>query len=1069
MNKMVEWMASNHVAANLLMLLIVFTGLMSLGQAKLEVFPETDLDMVQIQVMYLGASPEEVEESVCIKIEEALEGIEEISSLKSISNEGIGIVTAEIELGEDVSEIKDKIEAAVDRITTFPDEIEEPVIRELTNRRQTLQLAVFGKTDEKSLKVLAEKIKDDLVQLPEISQVEISGVRNFEISIEVSEKKLEAFGLTFDEVTMAVRKGSLDLPGGSIDTRGGEILIRTKGLGYTGEDYQKIILRTRPNGAIVRIKDVATVIDGFEDADLVSYFDGYPAAMLLVFRVGDEDALDVAAATKKYIESMRGELPDGVFMASWMDQSKILNDRVDLLVRNGRLGLLLVLISLALFLDIRLALWVAAGMAVSFLGAFTVMAIFDVSINMISLFAFILTLGIVVDDAIVVGENIFTHQTSGSAPLIAAKQGTVRVTTPVIFAVVTTIVAFTPMLFVEGNIGKIMANIPIIVIAVLAFSLVESLLILPAHLSGVNVMKANRLIRAIDRIPEYFGRKLHEHINGPYTRILGKIIENRYLTLTGSFAVLLVSVSMITSGLLKTTFFPQLDADNMYVSITMPQGTTLDQTRKVLERIEDAGWKVRDRYDAQAEEGMPSFFKHMHSIIGDHPSVSFGPGALAGATSQGANKAEVNIELSSSEERPVPSSELVAAWRKEVGEIAGVENMIFTSNLLNPGNDVEVQLSADNFADLDNAVEDLKVVLGNYSGVLDIRDDLDEGKPEFKIDLKAGAAVLGLTLQDLARQVRQGFYGDEAFRIQRGKDEVKVMVRYPADGRSSIGDIDNMKVRTRTGGEVPFFDVADVKFGRGYSQIKRSDRRRVITVTADVDETIANANEINNELREVVLPELMTKYGSLRYSYEGAQKEQGKSMASLGRGFAIALFVMFGLLAVVFRSYVQPLVIMSAIPFGVVGAIWGHLIMGYVVSIVSMFGIVALSGIVINDSLVLVDFVNSERNRGLSMHDAIISGCKKRFRAIFLTSITTFLGLLPMILETSLQAKFLIPMAISLGVGVLFATMIILGLVPAILMILEDVKGIFARLKPGRTDQENAHEPMFREGEANAD
>jgi len=1046
-------MADNHVASNLFMFFIIFMGYMSLKETKLEVFPEVTMDMVVVEVAYPGASPDEVEKSICIKIEEQLESIDGIERITSVANENIGVVTAELELGESISDIKDKIKSEIDRITTFPENAEQPVVRESVKKNQVIQVAVTGDLDEVALKNFARNLKDEMLEQKNISQIDISGVRNYEISIELSERNMQSFGISFDEVTRAIQMGSLDLPSGSVETTGGEISIRTAGLGYTKSDYDQIVVRSRPNGDIVYLKDIATVVDGFEESDLSSFYDGKRAAMLSVFRVGNESAVDVSDAVKAFIKEKQSVLPEGIYVDYWYDEARILRDRIDLLVRNARMGLILVILSLALFLDIRLAMWTAVGIVVSFMGAFIGLSMFDVSINMISLFAFILVLGIVVDDAIVVGENIFTFREVGETGPNAAKKGVLQVTTPVIFSVSTTIAAFSPLLFVDGFLGKFMVVIPVIVISVLFLSLVESLWILPSHLSSIKDKSTSKIVQYSKRITHVVDEKLDTFIQGWYTEFLKDSLKKRALVISISVSLFIVSIGLVAGGIVQQTFFPEIDGDNMIARLTMPQGTTIEQTREVVERIERAADQVKNEFNQKRTRDKTSVFRHLYSTVGDQPMARRQDQGGSGTIVLRPNTAEINVELLPAEERDASTREMLDRWREVTGEIPGVETLQFTANLMSSGADIQFNLSAEKFSDLQVAITELKDTLRNYGGVRDIRDDFQEGKYELKIKLKDSATPLGITLADLARQVRAGFYGAEAFRLQRGEDEVKVMVRYPKAERKSITDIEQMRIRTLAGVEVSFHEIAEVEYGRGYSTIKRAAGRRVISVTADVDESVVNANEVNADIMTHVIPMLEQKYKGFRYTKEGAQKEQEKAQKSLGNGFMISMFVIFALLAIPFKSYVQPLIVMIAIPFGLIGAIWGHFFLGYELSMMSAFGLVALAGIVVNDSLVLVDFINSERSKGVPMYDAIVVGCQKRFRPILLTSLTTFLGLFPMMMEQSLQAQFLIPMAISLGFGVLFATAICLVLVPVSVLIVHNMETRIKNFRAERSAQ----------------
>ncbi len=1038
------WFAGNHVAANLLMAFLLVAGALSLIGVTIEVFPEFDTDIVTVRVPYLGASPSEVEEGVVVRVEEAIASIEGIERITSASAEGVGTVTAELEEDADDREVLDEIKAAVDRIETFPAETEKPVVAQAQTRRRVITVVLSGDASERTLKELAEHVRDELTELEEISQVEVAGVRRYEISVEVSEEALRRYGLSFDQVANAIRRSSLDLPGGAVKTEGGEILLRTKGQRYRGPEFERIVVLSRPDGTRLTVGDIATVVDGFEDSDTASRFDGKPAALIQVYRVGDEGALDVAAATKRYLaEDLGPRLPAGVHASTWDDDSIILRQRIGLLLRNARLGLILVFLCLAVFLNLRLAFWTTMGIPISFLGGLWLIPQLGVTVNMISLFAFIVVLGIVVDDAIVVGENIYEYLERGMRPMDAAVRGVREMAMPVVFAVLTTVAAFAPLLFVSGNMGKVMRQIPIVVISVLLMSLVEALLILPAHLSG-RTSPIGRVLRpvtgALDGVQGRVQRGLQWVIDGPYRRTLELALEWRYATVALALAVLLVVGGMVAGGFIKFTFMPKIDADNMVAKLTMPQGTPVEQTQAVLARLETAAFRLAGEVDAGRPEGTPSILRHISSVVGEQPSGR-GHGPVTSSGSGGSNIGEVNVELLGSESRDTSSSALVSRWRELVGEVPGAVALTYSASLFSSGDAISVQLAHRDFRTLLRAVERLQAILAEYPGTEDIADSFLPGKQELKLDLTPEGRSAGLTLSDLARQVRAGFYGEEVQRVQRGRDDIRVMVRYPEQERRSLGDIEQMRIRLPDGSEVPFSTVATVDAGRGYAVINRTDRRRVVTVSADVDESVANANEINMDLRRNVLPRLTHEFPGLAFDFEGSQREQRESLGSLARNFLVAQLAIFALLAIPFRSYAQPLIIMSAIPFGLIGAVGGHLLMGLDLTLLSLFGMVALTGVVVNDSLIMIDLINRERADGTSLDQAIRDSGMRRFRPILLTTATTFLGLSPMILETSLQARFLIPMAVSLGFGIVFATAITLILVPTLYRVLEDLRG----------------------------
>ena len=1039
------WFATNHVAANLLMFLIIVTGLMAIFSVKMEVFPELSLDMINITVPYRGASPADVEEGVCLRVEEAIAGVEGVKRMTSSAAEGAGLTIVEVEEYADVTQVLDDIKAEIDTIITFPTETEKPIISEIKSRPKVISIVVHGDIPEKVLKKLADQIRDDLTARSNISQVIVAGVRPYEISIEVSEENLRRYNLSFDQVTRAIRNSSLDIPAGSVKTAGGEVLVRTKGQRYLGPEFEDIIVLSKNDGTIIKLGEIASVRDEFEDVDLYSKFAGERAAFIQISRIGEQDALDIAGTVKEYVEWKRQDLPQGVSLTLWEDDTLVLKARMDLLKRNAGIGLVLVFLCLTLFLNLRLAFWTTMGIPISFLGAFWLIPLFDVSINMISLFAFIMSLGLVVDDAIVVGENIFAHRQLGLDRTAAAIKGVKEMAMPVILAVVTTMFAFIPLAYTLGIMGKILRVMPIVVVSVLAVSLVEALLILPAHLSAKGDWNKFILFRFTGKINQGTHKALTWFVFGPFARFVERAVKWRYVTLATGIAVFLVTISFIVGGYIKFVFFDVVEADNMIATLKMPLGTPVEQTKEVTERIEAAALQALEEFDSK-RPGKPPLLKHMAVTVGAHPMAGR-HGAVQVDIARGAQShlGEINIELLGAEERDVSSVAVKNRWRELVGEIPGVSSLTFMAEMMSTGNAIQVELSHQNFDMLLAASEKLKGVLRDYAGVSDIADDFEPGKVELKLGLKDTGRTLGLSLSDLARQVRQGFYGDEAQRIQRGRDDIRVMVRYPEDERKSLADVENMRIRLPDGTEIAFNTVAEVQYGRGYSTIRRVDRRRVVSVSADVDEDVANAGEINGDLKRTVLPNLMREFQGLQWRYAGEQRERSESLGSLIPNFGIAMMAIYALLAVQFRSYSQPAIVMSAIPFGIVGATLGHLLMGFNLSILSLFGIVALSGVVVNDSLIMIDLINRERKSGIELGQVLRDCATRRFRPIMLTTLTTFSGLLPMIAERSLQARFLVPMAISLAFGVLFATCITLVLVPSLYMILEDFKNrIFA-------------------------
>ncbi len=1032
----IRWMAENHVAANLLMLVFIVGGLLTGFSVKQEVFPDINLDRIQVSVAYPGAGPEEVEEGVILKIEENLSGIDGIEQLKSVAAEGYGVVTAEITNDADIDLVLQDVKSEVDRIITFPEEAEEPVVSKMLNRREVISVVVYGNLPERSLREITEQVRDELLLEPNITQVDLSGVRPYEISIAIDEADLRRYNLTFDQVAQKVRQASIDLPGGTIDTDSGEVLVRTKERRYVGHEYADIVILSAPNGTEVTLGDIATIKDGFEETDQFGLFDGMPASMVKVYRVGDQKPTEISDTVARYIAKKRDQLPDSVNLASWNDNSELFESRKDLLIKNAMIGLCLVFIVLGLFLEIRLALWVMLGIPISFFGALLLMPALDISINMISLFAFIMALGIVVDDAIVVGENIYEHRQSGDPYLKAAINGTIEVAQPVIFAILTSVTAFLPLLFTTGVMGKFIMVIPAIVITILLVSLVECLFILPAHLAlGQRNQPRGRLLTWLERGRSRFGDFLQRFIDGPYTRFLQRCLEHRYTTLAFACAILLLGgVGLVGGGIVKFRFMPEVDGDVIRVSMEMAPGTPVERTTEVQKQIVAAGLAVVENYDRDRPAG-DSVLRNIYAEVGTAIADRGPAGSFA---SSGSNLANISMFLTASERRGVPAAEISKRWREDVADVVGMESLTFTSNLIHLGSNIDIQLAHEDFAILDQAAERLKEIIATYPGTGDIADNYTLGKREVKARLKPEARTLGITEDNLGRQLRGAFYGAEALRLQRGRNEVKVMVRYPEESRQHLWNLESMRLRVPGGGEIPLPRAASLEEGRGFSKINRTDRKRVINVTANVDSHVANAEEILEEIKANAMPELLAEYPGLSYDLEGEDKNRRESMESIFFGFRLVLIVIFALLAVPFRSYSQPLLIMAAIPFGIVGAILGHFLMGYDLSILSMFGIVALTGVVVNDSLLLIDYINQHRRDGKPLRASVVIAGQRRFRPILLTSLTTFFGLTPMILETSVQAQFLVPMAISLAFGILFATGITLLLVPSLYMILED-------------------------------
>jgi len=1060
MRGLIRWFSRNNVSANFIMAAILIAGITTWFKLKKEIFPETSTNVVSVSVPYPGATPGEVEKGVCIPIEEAIRDVEGIDIMRSTAANSYGVVYLEVSDSSNVRDVLDDIKTRVDSIENFAENTESPLYEEVLIKNQVLTVAISADTDERTLRGYAEKIRDGILthNPPKptswinrvtssfsgssgVSQVELSGLRKYELSIELSEDNMRAYGVTFSAVADAVRASSIDLPGGAVRTDAGEILIKAESKRYSSADFEKIPVITRADGTVVFLGDIATILDGFEDVDLISRFNGKNAATLQVFRVGKEDTLVVAESARSYLKEVRDQLPKGVEVEIWNDNSKYLRGRLDLLRKNALWGLLLVLIILSLFLRPSLAALVTIGIPISFAGAIWMMPTTGISINMITLFAFILVLGIVVDDAIVVGENVYRRIRKGEDPRDASWRGTHEVGIVVIFGVLTTAVAFTPMLGISGVSGKIWRNIPWIVIPTLLFSLIQSKLILPAHLALLRPSNNEESRNPILKVQRKVSQGMETFIDKFYRPILRLALGSRYVVITIFIALFFIAIGLVRGERIKWEFFPEVEAEIISAKVKMVEGVAFETTSDAVTRIEEAAIKLNEKYSDGS--GQPLII-NMLATVGSQPfKTGFSP-----VTPTGDNLGEVALEILPGSERAVSARELAAEWRKLTGPIPGTSEVSFQSQSAGSGNAIDLELSGDDMEQLILVTEEVKSSLSKIEGVIDISDSNSLGKRQVVLEslLPAGESM-GLRLSDVATQLRQGFYGEEVQRLQRGRDEVKVMVRYPKGDRSSLEDVEQIKIRTRAGDEVPLSALVNFQEGRSKSVIRRTERVRAIRIAADIDRgnPKANANRARRTLENETLTTLAERFPEINYAFYGEQKDQARSMEELRTSSIFALLAVFVLMAIPLRSYVQPLIVMSVIPFGIVGSILGHILMGANISIMSMCGIVALSGVVVNDSLVLVDYVNRHRIKGDSIIAAAWEAGAARFRPIILTSLTTFAGLSPMLFETDLQAKFLIPMAISLGFGILFATAITLILVPSIYLVLEDFKSLIIK------------------------
>ncbi len=1032
----IAYMAGNGVAANLFMFTILAAGLVSMTGLEREAWPTFRLNHVEVSMAYPGATPEEVEESIIVKIEDEVSGLDDVKAVKSVAAPGIASVRIEVKSGTDMSKMLDDIESAVGRIQSFPAGAERPEVREMTTSHSIIRIIVYGDVPERSLKELAYWIEDELTSLPAVSLVETTGIRDYEISIEVPLHQLRALGLTLEDIANKIHRSSLNLSAGSINTRESQIRVRTQGQRYDQQDFEEVVILSRNDGTVVHLGKIAEVRDVFQDNNLIVRHQYQPAVFVEVSRAEDEHVLDVATAVREHISNVVvPSLPAGVGVTIWNDESQTYKERVNLLLKNGILGLMLVLIALALFLEIRLAIWVAVGLAVSGIGALVAMLALDLSINTISMFSFVLAIGIVVDDAIVVAEHIHYERKQGTSGVVAAIRGARRIKVPLTFAVLTSMAAFSPLLFIPGGIGEIWIALPVIIISMLFISLTESLLVLPNHLSrlhGPEWTPTNFIDRFFAWTQGNVNRMLNRFLEGPLDRGLRFATNQPIVTIAGAIGMLIISISLLPAGIVATALTEEVEGDFVTVSLEMPDGTTAQRTYEVAKELEAAGLRVIERVSHDRPEGMPPLLTGATLTIGQRPRVEGGGFSPDPTLNPEANIAGIEFKLLSAQQRQITTNEIVRAWREEVGILPYTRGIVFSGEVVDLGNPIEIGLVHPDSEHLAQIANSLVNSLRGLAGVFDIRSDHTPGVKEIQLELRPEAHAFGLTLDDLARQTRAAFFGAEALRVQRGREEVRVYVRLPGDERNAITDVEGYLIRTPSGGEVPLTQVAELTPGMSPPSIKRRDGQRIVTVTADVDSTVITGNEANNILAGTILPELAAANTDLTYRFGGEEQQQLESLGALYRGFVIAMIMIFVLLAVPLRSYTKPFIIMAVIPFGLIGAILGHWILGIAMSTASFMGIFGLSGVVVNDSLVMIDFIDQRFKEGVPARTAIIEGAKGRFRPILLTSVTTFLGFTPLILEPSIQAKFLVPFAASLGFGILITTAILMMLVPAL-------------------------------------
>ncbi len=1031
---LISWFARNPVAANLVMVLVFFAGTLSLLSMSKEIFPRTETRMISIGAPYPGAAPVEVEKGVILPMESALEGLQGIKKITSVADRDYARIYLEIEASEDINEVMSQVENRIDSITNLPDDLEKPTVKRVERNLWGMGVAVYGDMTQLEKKIVGDEIYDELLALPEVKEIRLWGAGTYEISIEVRESRLRELNLTLAEVASAVRSSSLDLPAGIIRTEAGNVLVRTEGKAYVGTDFENIVLRSQMDGTQLLLSDVAEVRDGFTDSIYKNRFDRQSAISLSIYSLEGQNLLDISAAVHAYAEKKQQSMPSGLSISVFNDEAYTLNGRLTMMSKNLVMGGLLVAIVLGIFLNLKVAFWVILGIPISFAGAFWLMPFGSVTVNIMSLFAFIMVLGIVVDDAIVIGESVFSEakddyqnklaqgnipDSGYSTPAEVVVRGAKRVATPSTIGVLTTMAAFLPLIFLDGSFAGIQQAIGIVVILCLVFSLIESKLILPAHLVGLKFgQKSSGKLSVVNRFQSKVAKGLDYFIEEIYEPTLRKALHNRYTTLAGFLAILIIIVGSVNSGIARFEFFPNVPGDDVQAQIIMQDGASSESLAETIDQIETAIYAVDKKYRDENPD-TKGLVEHVAFFVSSDVEATF------------------RVVLTKAEFRSVSATEIERLWRSEVGLLPNVRKQRYYSSEGPSGAAISLSLSGTNPDELTMASVELQQYLAQFNGVYDIYNSQGSGSKEVLINLKPFASQVGVRLSDVAGQVRQAFYGEEAQRIQRDSDTVKVMVRYPIEERRDISTLENMHIRTSSGEAISIGEVADITLGLGLTAIERLDRKRTVTVTAEVESEKIQSDDVVGDVRKNLVPQLLEKYPSIEFRLSGGTQEQSEYYGKLAVGFLASLFMIYGLLAVPLRSYIQPIVIMSVIPFGFIGAVIGHVIFDMAVNILSLFGIIALAGVVVNDSLILVEFANRGKAENLSAEEAILSAGKKRFRAILLTTLTTFVGLFPLLFETSVQAQFVIPMALSLSFGILFASTITLVLIPCLYLVVE--------------------------------
>jgi multidrug efflux pump subunit AcrB len=1032
MKAAIEWMARNAVAANILLIFIFAGGVYSALNITQEVFPDIETNRINISGSYPGAGPSEVENSLCKPIESAIVEIQGIEQSVCTAREEKASISIELEKGVDLQTTLQDIKNAVDSINNFPDDIDRPTVSKQIRRRGLIDLILYGDVPEEALFEYAYLLQSDLLKIDGITYAEISGTRPKEILVEITPENLTHYDLSLDSLAAIMKNTSLDIPGGSVKVGSGSILLRTTAKRDTVEQFSEIPIYNNQAGTVLKLGDIATIKEQLTEASSFAMLNGKHAAIISIYQDKNFTPQELSIKVHAYLDNYKKSIPNSIKFEVWSDRSEHFKSRFDLLLKNAGIGITLVFLVLAFFLEIRLAFWVMLGMAVSYLGSLIILPYTDVTIHMNSMFAFILVSGIVVDDAIVVGENIFRYREEGKPFLEAAIEGCQHMAAPVTFAILTTICAFAPMLYIEGHMGQFIYAIPVIVIAVLSISLLECLFILPAHLAHGSKKPLGGPFLIFEYIRKKSDRAIKQFISGPFERVVRSTLQNRYITISTGFVFLLISLGFIGGGIIPMQFFPKIESDTVQLTIELPSGYPAENTIKIIKEVEKLGKDFIDKMDREANNGFKSY-DHIYSSVQMKSRRTRSQNTIL----------SVRMRFRGEHERNIEPFVFARQWRRMISNKPEVISVNLRSRMMSFGDDIRISLSHSNSELLKKAAQELKDHLASYEGIKDIVDSETGGNREYRFTLTDEAKAMGITPALFASKIRSAFQGIDVLTIPKDTEDVNVALLFPKSYRENITTLDTMQIAAPNGESITLRDAVIIEEGIEPVAIRRVDGLRVIEITAGFEENVENTDEVTIAIQENYVPVIEGLYPGITVKIRGSHENRAKSLNSLLFGFITALVTIYALLAIFFKSYIQPAIVMIAIPFGIAGAIGGHFVLGHPVSFMSIFGLVGLTGVVVNDALILIDAINRHPQKNENIFETLVAASKLRFRPIVLTSVTTFAGLTPILMETSRQAQFMIPTVISLGVGILFATIITLLLVPAIYFVMHDLREIY--------------------------